>query len=342
MSILASAKSRSIHSEWRILIQSNNQEVNTMEKLLVGIDLGGTNTQGAAAQGGKIIRQGKIPTRAAQGPDTVMADLAALARDLAGGQEITGLGLGVPGLLDLEKGVCTLSGNLRWENIPITQTLSKVLGIPVYMDNDVRVAALGELSLGKAKGCKDFIYLAVGTGIGAGIFIDGHLLRGPRWSAGEVGHMVLDPLGPDCTCGSRGCLEALASATAIAREGRAAAALNPASLLNTLANSPEEIDAAMVFKAASTGDEAATQVVDTAMAWLGIGVANLVNIFNPRLVVIGGGVSLAGEQLLAPVQTQVQRYSMPIQRQTVQVTTSALDDAAGVAGALELVRQHLG
>lgn len=312
-----------------------------MEKVLVGIDLGGTNIQGAAASGGEILRRGKIATRTSLGPDTILADIADFALELAQGKEIAALGLGVPGLLDLEEGICLFSGNLRWQGVPITRPLSDKLGVPVVIDNDVRVAALGELSRGEAKGCKDFIYLTVGTGIGSGIFLDGRLLRGPRWSAGEVGHMVLDPQGPHCTCGSRGCLEALASATAIAREGRAAAGANSASLLNTLAGSPEEIDASLVFKATAAGDQAAAQVVDTAMTWLGIGVANLVNIFNPRLVVIGGGVSLAGEQLLSPVRAQVQRYSMPVQRETVTITTSALDDIAGVAGALELARQYL-
>ncbi|MGI6365198.1 MAG: ROK family protein [Bacillota bacterium] len=313
-----------------------------MDKVLIGIDLGGTNIQGAAASGEEILRRGKIATRAALGPETVLADIAALALELAQGKEIAAIGLGAPGLLDLERGICLFSGNLRWQGVALTQPLSDELGAPVFLDNDVRVAALGELSQGKAKGCKDFIYLTVGTGIGSGIFIDGRLLRGPRWSAGEVGHMILDPQGPHCTCGRQGCLEALASATAIAREGRAAAAANPASLLNTLAGSPEEIDAAKVFEAASAGDPAASQVVDTAMNWLGIGVANLINIFNPRLVVIGGGVSLAGEQLLAPVRAQVQRYCMEVQKETVTVTTSALDDSAGVAGALELARRRLG
>ena len=312
-----------------------------MAKLLVGIDLGGTNAQGAVARGGEVLQRGKIPTRAAQGADSVLEDLAGLARELAQGQRIAGLGLGVPGLLDLEKGICIASGNLRWENVPVVEILTKKLDTPVFLDNDVRVAALGELALGKAKGCKDFIYLTVGTGIGSGIFIDGRLLRGPRWSAGEVGHMVLDPQGPNCACGSRGCLEALASATAIAREGRAAAKANPESLLNTLAASPEDINAALVFKAAARRDKAASQVVDTAMAWLGLGVANLVNIFNPELVVIGGGVSLAGEQLLAPVQAQVDRYCMKVQKETVTVATSALGDSAGVDGALELARQRL-
>lgn len=312
-----------------------------MQSILVGIDLGGTNAQGAAAASdGTILKRGKIPTRSAQGAHTVIADLADMVRDLADGQPVCAIGLGVPGLLDLENGVCLFSGNLNWERVPIAAKLTELTGAPVYIDNDVRVAALGELAQGQARGFKDFIYITVGTGVGSGIFIDGRLLRGPRWSAGEVGHMVLDPQGPACTCGSRGCLEALASATAIAREGRAAAAKHPDSILNKLAVRTEDMDAALVFKAANLGDPAAAQVVDAAMAWLGIGVANLVNIFNPELVVIGGGVSLAGDKLLIPVRNQVQRLAMPVQRETVRIVTSALADSAGVDGALELVRRN--
>lgn len=310
-----------------------------MQTVLIGIDLGGTNAQGAAATpAGEIIRRGKIPTRAKRGSGLVLADLARLILDLAGGQPIQAVGLGVPGLLDVDAGTCRFSCNLGWENVPIASELSGQINAPVFIDNDVRVAALGEWSRGQARGCKDFIFLAVGTGIGSGIFSGGQLLQGPGWSAGEAGHMVLDPQGPDCACGSKGCLETLASATAIARDGLAAAKANPGSLLNELA-SCGELDAALVFKAAAQGDAAARQVVDTAMAWLGLGIANLVNIFNPRKVIIGGGVSLAGEQLLAPVKAQVARYAMPVQREMAEITVSSLADRAGVYGALELARQ---
>ncbi|MDD4079041.1 MAG: ROK family protein [Eubacteriales bacterium] len=310
-----------------------------MKTVIIGIDLGGTNTQGAAATlDGAIIRQGKIATRARLGSDTVIEDLAKLVLDLAKGQPIKAVGLGAPGLLDLNAGICRFSCNLGWQDVPIAGDLSRRIDAPVYIDNDVRAAALGEWSRGRAQGCNDFIYLSIGTGIGSGIVTEGRLLRGPGWSAGEVGHMVLDPLGPACACGSRGCLETLASATAIAREGRAAAAANPSSLLNELA-AEQDLDAALVFRAAARGDAAARRVVDTAMAWLGRGIANLVNIFNPRLVVIGGGVSLAGEQVLVPVRAQVARYAMPVQREMAQVAASALADRAGVAGALELARQ---
>lgn len=310
-----------------------------MGPIHVGIDLGGTNIQGAAARGQTILSRRKIPTRVKLGPTTVLADLAALARDLAADQGLAALGIGIPGLLDLERGVCLAADNLGWRDVPVAAVLTEQLQAPVFIENDARVAALGELATGKAKGRSNFIYITVGTGIGAGIFVEGRMLRGARWAAGEVGHMQMDPTGAVCACGGRGCLEALAAAPAIQRKGRAVAAANPASLLNSL---PEgEIDAAVVFKFAADGDRWAQQIVDETMGWLGIAVANLVNIFNPELVVIGGGVSLAGEQLLAPVQAQIARHCMRVQKETVSLVTSGLDDSAGVAGALELVRQSL-
>lgn len=309
-----------------------------MQTVLIGIDLGGTNIQGAAAVNDTIISKDKLATHSQQGPGTVIKDIAKLVLELAAGKKIQAVGLGLPGLLDVDKGICISSCNLGWHNVHISRELSREIGAPVLIDNDARVAALGEWSRGQAKDCKDFIYLTIGTGVGSGIVINDHLLLGPSWSAGEVGHMILNPQGPECACGNHGCLEALASGTAIARDGRAAAAVNPTSLL---AKNLDAIDAASVFAAAGAGDIAATKVIDTAMAWLGLGVANLVNIFNPRLVVIGGGVSLAGEELLAPVRTQVNRYGMKMQRETVTITTSRLGDTAGMVGALELARRGL-
>lgn len=309
-----------------------------MEPVYIGIDLGGTNIQGAAARGDEILSRGKVATRAGEPAEAVLDDIAKLAQELAAGRPIAAVGLGLPGLLDPEKGVCLVAENLGWEDVPVATALKDKLQAPVFIENDARVAALGELAQGKARGCRDFIYITVGTGIGSGIYIDGKLLRGSRWSAGEVGHMVMDPRGDDCTCGSRGCLETLASAPAIVRAARRAAAFNPDSVLSFVR--PEELDAAAVFQAADM-DEVAAQVVDTAMTWLGIGIANLVNVFNPELVVIGGGVSLAGEKLLQPVRIAVDSICLRVQKDTVKITTSALDDRAGVAGALELIRQSL-
>ena len=251
-----------------------------MEQYLYGIDLGGTTTKfGFFTIDGELIEKFAIKTDLSSNGANILSDIAVninnhLVKNQLTKSNIKGIGIGVPG--PVTNGIANKCVNLGWENVPVVAKLSAAIGAPVFLDNDVRVAALGELAQGEARGCSNFIYLAVGTGIGSGIFIAGQLLRGPHWSAGEVGHMVLDPLGPDCNCGSRGCLEALASATAIAREGRAAAAADADSLLRQLAKTPDAIDAALVFEAAACGDQGAAQVVNTAMTWLGIGVANLV------------------------------------------------------------------
>ena len=304
-----------------------------MGKCIVGIDLGGTKAAAAAVELDSTPYPQTvetIPTGNDQPPEQLLAQLADLAKQVAQGREIAAVGLGAPGLLDLEQGTCVFSGNLGWREVPVARELSCLLSAPVFMDNDVRVAALGELKQGAARGQSDFIYLTVGTGIGSGIFIQGRLLRGPRYAAGEVGHMVLKPDGPACTCGSRGCLEALASATAMAREAKTAAEKSPGCL-------PPDLDARAIAALAAS-NLAAKQIWDEAMGWLGIGVANLVNIFNPALVVIGGGVSLAGDMLLTPVREKVQQLAMPVQRKHVTITLSALGDKAGVAGALELAK----
>ena len=201
-----------------------------MQTALIGIDIGGTNIQGVAVVDGKISARGKIATRARQGAATVIADLVELVHKLAAGKKIQAVGLGIPGLLDAERGICISSCNLGWQEVHISRELSRRIDSPVLIDNDARVAALGEWSQGQAQNCRDFIFLTIGTGIGAGIVNDGHLLRGARWSAGEAGHMILDPHGPECACGNRGCLEALAQALPLpAREGPPLQPILPAS-----------------------------------------------------------------------------------------------------------------
>jgi glucokinase len=303
----------------------------------VGIDLGGTNAKGAAYTQGGIGPLARVATGIGSDPGKVINDLAGLVLQLAGNATIAALGVGVPGLVDPGRGESVFSPNLRWRNVPIAEELSQRLKVPVYIDNDVRAGALGELSHGKARGCRDFVYLAIGTGIGSGVYIDGRLLQGPKWSAGEVGHMILWPEGPVCSCGTRGCLEALASASAIAREARKALASCPESILMEWSGGEiERIDALQVALADQAGDTLATRVMDNALRWLGIGVANLVNIFNPELVVLGGGVSMMGERMLRAVENQVSSLAMPVQRQYVRIALSSLGDRAGVLGALEL------
>jgi glucokinase len=211
--------------------------------------------------------------------------------------------------------------------------------IPVVVENDANAAALGEHAYGIAANVKDFIFLSLGTGVGAGLFADGRLLTGCRGAAGEVGHMVMHPEGPTCSCGGQGCLEALAGGWAILRDARAAVNQGQATTLRLLASRGELIDVKAVADAALQHDTVAQQILNNALSWLGLGVANVVNLLNPELVVMGGGLSLMGEPLLAAVRGSVARHAMPVQRATARIELSRLGDRAGVLGAVELARQ---
>ena len=314
------------------------KEGKTVAKCVIGIDLGGTSATGAVATlSGEILATETIPTPQ-EGGIAILKALLELVAKLSKGRELQALGLGVPGMHDLEKGICVFSGNINWYNIPVVDYFrEKLKGIPVYLDNDAQVAALGELHYGAARGYRDFLYVAVGTGIGAGIYIDGKVLRGSSGSAGELGHMVMLPAGLPCTCGGQGCLETLASATALAREGQLEASKDKTSLLNELAAQNEgKVTAKMVSQAYDRGDRAAKQAFERSMGWLGVGLASYVNIFNPALLVIGGGVSLAGKKLLRVVRKKIDKHALQVSREQVTVTVSALKDKAGMYGALAL------
>lgn len=309
-----------------------------MEDCMVGIDLGGTKMAGAAASlDGDILTRETVPTPG-EGGNAVLEALHSLTKRLTAGRRLSVFAIGIPGVVDLEAGLVVEAGNIKWHRFPLLSHLQKAYpGTAIYMDNDVNVAARGELICGAARGYSDFIYVTVGTGIGGGIYTGGRLLQGPRWAAGEVGHMVLDPGGLPCSCGGQGCLETLAAAPAFAREGRLEALKDPNSLLHRLvAEEGGEITARLLSEAYDLGDEGAIRAFNRCAGWLGVGMASLVNIFNPSLLVIGGGVSLAGEKLLKKVREKIQTHGMEVQAAHVKVTASGLKDQAGLHGALAL------
>lgn len=304
---------------------------------IVGIDLGGTNIAGAAADiEGNVLTEAVVSTPAG-GHEVVLMAIDRLVRELAGDRELKALALGVPGIHNLKEGLCLAWDNLNWTNVPVVAYFrQRYEDIPVYMDNDARVAARGEQRFGAARNCRDFIYVTVGTGIGGGIFTGGKLITGSCGGGGEIGHMVLLPEGLPCTCGGRGCLETLAAAPALAREGRLEALKDPFSLLHELAATEGVITAEMVSEAYDRGDIAAAIAFKRCAGWLGIGLAGLINIFNPDRVIIGGGLSLAGDKLLAAVKAQVARHAMREQGRHVKIILSPLRNKAGLYGALAL------
>lgn len=305
-----------------------------------GIDLGGTNLKGVL-----LNREGEeegwlmLPTKAELGPRGVTQRISELVRSLLREKglkngDLAGIGIGVPGLVNSRDGRAIFLPNLPgWRNIPLGLWVNRELGIPTIIDNDVRMAAWGEKLLGAGRGCDNLVFLTLGTGIGAGIFLQGKMFRGHSESAGEIGHMTVEKEGLPCTCGNRGCLEMYASGRAIARRAREAVKQNDDSLILKLAEGDEaRIGAATVAEAAGQGDALARRIIEEAALYLGMGLANLVNILNPQRLVIGGGVAGMGEMLLAPVREVVRTRAMPLNRE-VEIVTAELGERAGAVGA---------
>jgi glucokinase len=246
--------------------------------------------------------------------------------------DIGAVGVGAPGPSDPVAGVVFEPPNLAgWQDVPLAEMLAGRLGISTYVENDANAAALGERWAGAGHGLDDIIYITVSTGIGGGLILGGRLYHGVSGTAGEIGHMVIVPGGPPCPCGRRGCLEAVASGTAIAREARALVESGRATALSLVPR--ESLTAAEVARAAREGDAASREIFARAAAYVGTGVTNLVNLLNPAMVIIGGGVAKAGDLLLAPVRRIVLDEAFERPAAAVQIVPAALGDASGAIGA---------
>jgi glucokinase len=286
----------------------------------LGLDLGGTNIKYAIVEDGpepRVVAEGKTETDASEGPSTVVTRMVELGRRVVSEHgAVEAVGAGIPGVLDYDRGRALFLPNLpgSWADTPLADSLSAGLGVAVSLINDARAFTLGELRLGAGKGCEDVVCVGVGTGIGGGVAIDGQLHLGLGGTAGEFGHQTIEPEGPRCACGNRGCVEALAAGPAIAREGG-----KP---------TPE-----LVAEAAHAGDARAREAITHAGQVIGIAVANAVVLLAPQRVVIGGGVAAAGHLLLDPIRAEVKRrvFVVPIDR--VEIVAAALGPFAGAVGA---------
>jgi glucokinase len=308
---------------------------------VIGIDLGGTKISTALVdRSGKIIARDYQETRAAGGRDAVVRRMLDGARRVVAQarlteEQVAAVGIGAPGPLDIENGVVVAPPNLPgWERVPLKRLVEDDLGITTFLENDANAAALGEHRFGAGQGAQHMIYVTASTGIGGGLILDGELYHGADGMAGEVGHVTVMPNGPHCNCGNQGCLEAFASGTAIAREARERVMRGVPTLLADLAGGDmERITAKLVSQAAGQGDAQAQEILSEAMAYLGVGMANLVNLFNPQLIVIGGGLTNIGEPLFEAVRHAIDRRAFRAQAQTVRVVRAALGDDVGVLGA---------
>ena len=314
-----------------------------MTDYVVGIDIGGTNVVvgSVSEDGSSLLALRSEPTRPEEGPDAVISRIAALARATMAETmkadptaKLLGVGVGAPGPLDTRTGVIFLTPNLGWVNMPLRQRIADQLGLPTSLDNDANCAVFGEWWRGAARGSRNAIGFTIGTGIGGGIIVDGRLYHGASDCAGEFGHMTLDPEGRRCKCGNYGCLEAYASGPAIAL--RAVEALDSGAesrIVEMAGGNLAKVTAQIVYDAAHDNDPLALEVVRDTARYLGAGVANMVNVFNPEIVVICGGVTLAGERLMAPLRQEVTRRAFKPAVQHCRIVPGELTGTAGVYGA---------
>jgi glucokinase len=312
----------------------------------LGVDLGGTKILTAVVdETGRVAARVRAPTPQT-GPAAVVEAIAASAdRALAAAGVPRGAlraaGVGAPGPADPVTGTVFAPPNLPgWGDVPLADLLRARLEVPVAVENDANAAALGEHWLGAGRGVDDLLYITVGTGIGGGLILRGELYAGVSGTAGEVGHMVIVADGPRCACGRLGCLEAVASGRAIAREARAALDAGRPSVLAAVA--ADALDAQAVARAAAEGDPLAREVFARAARYLGLAVANLVHLLNPALVVVGGGVAQAGALLLAPVRRIVESEAFARPAAAVRIVPAALGPDAGALGAAAAARRRLG
>lgn len=316
-----------------------------MAHVYLGIDLGGTKILTALVDDqGRVLDRERMPTPAG-GPESVVAAIVDSVRTVIGRAGIAlaavgGLGVGAPGPMDPATGVVFEPPNLPgWRDVPLAEMLASHLGLLVFVENDANAAALGERWAGAGVGVDDLVYITISTGIGGGLILGGRLYHGVSGTAGEIGHMVIEPGGPRCNCGRVGCLEALASGPAIARDARAAVQSGAPTTLSQLPG--EALTAEAVARAAWDGDPVARQIYARAAAALGVGVTNLVNLLNPAMVIIGGGVARAGELIFAPVRRIVREEAFERPGSAVQIVPAALGDDVGAIGAAAVARLSL-
>ena len=311
------------------------------DKPILTVDLGGTKIATALISDGyQIIERQYAATVAEEGPDAVVRRMlnvinATLASAMVDCPAFSTVALASAGIIDVKEGIVTASPSLPgWHDIPLREMVERETGLECFLINDATAAVTAEHQFGAGKGLRNLLYVTVSTGIGGGIIVDGNLYSGTSGCAGEVGHMIIEANGPPCNCGSAGCLESLASGGAVAREARRRIASGEKSLILELAKGdPNDITAETVSAAAERGDTLSLEIISQTATYLGIGMANLVNTFNPEMIIIGGGVSNMGEILLEPARRLVKERAFPLLAESVQIVTARLGNDAGLYGA---------
>ena len=309
-----------------------------MKKYVIGVDLGGTKISTAISTiEGNILANVVLPTKAEEGEAAVLGRIMQSIDEVIIGSsisiaEVEAIGIGSPGPLDAKKGIIITTPNLPFKDYNLVQPLKEKYNIPVYLDNDANAAAIGEYMFGAGKGKESIVYFTVSTGVGGGAVLDGKVYRGHTSNALEIGHTTVDPNGPRCNCGNLGCLEAMSSGTAIAKKGKEAVSTN----VETSLKKYDTITSYEVFKEAEAGDEVAKDIIDNALTYLGIGVANAIATFDPEMIIIGGGVSKAGDIVFDTVKKVVNKRCFKSMAESCEIVPAGLGSDAGVVGAVAL------
>ena len=313
--------------------------------LYIGIDLGGTGIKaGVVDEKGVILAKDSCPTLPERGYEAVIRDMANLAIGVAeksghGMGEIKAIGIGLPGIMDPRSGRVPFCTNLSWHDVPIIQEMAKYTDVPVFVDNDATVAGLAESVAGVSAGCENSVFVTLGTGVGGGVVLGGKVFSGSHGVATEIGHMITVVDGEMCTCGNRGCWERYASATALIREGRNLCAAKPeTALLKAVDGDPAAITAKHVIDLAKEGDPDCAAIFDRYAYHLCVGLVNLINLYDPEVIVLGGGVSHAGQFLLDAVRAKLPDMVFYKAMPYARVELAKLTNDAGIIGAAMLGR----
>ena len=311
------------------------------DDLIIGIDLGGSKILTAVVKSeGEVLSSNESTTRATEGQDIVIQSIvdsaySAMKQASCTISEISAIGIGAPGISNPEAGILFTSPNLPgWRNVLLRDIIQNKLDKKAFLINDANAAALGELYFGVARNIHNFIYVTLSTGIGGGIVIDGKIYTGAIGTAGEIGHMTIDDNGPICNCGNKGCWETLASGTALAREAKRRIKEGAkTSILKYTEGDLEKVTAPIIHSAAEQGDKLARDLIARTGYYVGVGIANLINIFNPELIVVGGGLSNIGDMLLKPAFKEAADRSYKEAFQAVRLVPAGLGRNSGVLGA---------
>jgi glucokinase len=319
-----------------------------MTQVLIGVDLGGTNVRiGIVSPKGKILKKVQYSTDISKGGTALFEGLVSNLRDLIqshikGSTKLLGIGIGIAGAINMQKGIILESPNMPDLNsFKLRDFLKKKFSSPIAIENDANAFTLGEGWVGAAKGLKQFCGITLGTGVGGGIVVDGRILHGAEGMAGEVGHMVIHPEGPLCGCGGRGCLEVYASAAGIRRMALEAVEKGKGEgILRVSGRDPQKIRSEKIFEAAQSGDQTAQQIFNQMGRFLGLGLVNLIHLFNPEKIVIGGKVSQAWDYFIKSTMETIEERSMKGPREKVKIVQAKCGDDAGILGAAFVVLKN--